>query len=43
MTLPDGYRPIPEPVITRDRFVGVWADAMDVETVRVYALRTPVG
>ncbi|MEZ4425962.1 MAG: hypothetical protein R3E98_21380 [Gemmatimonadota bacterium] len=43
VTLPDGYRPIPEPVITRDRFVGVWADAMDVETVRVYALRTPVG
>ena len=39
--IPIGLRALPQPVITNDAFIGVWTDELDVETVRVYAMRRP--
>ena len=36
--MPYGLRPLPTPVIGEDYFMGVWADELDVETVRIYPL-----
>ena len=38
VSVPDGLRPRPMPVIGQDYFMGVWADELDVETVRIYPL-----
>jgi hypothetical protein len=38
LAVPGGLRPIPAPVIGADYLMGVWADELDVETVRVYSL-----
>ena len=36
--IPYGLRPHPTPVIGEDYFMGVWADELDIETVRIYPL-----
>jgi sugar lactone lactonase YvrE len=38
LSVPGGLRPRPAPVIGADYLMGVWADELDVETVRVYRL-----
>ncbi|MEZ4417947.1 MAG: hypothetical protein R3E10_19490 [Gemmatimonadota bacterium] len=36
--VPAGLWPLPQPVITEDAFIGVWADELEVESVRVFPL-----
>ncbi|MCA1788844.1 MAG: hypothetical protein LC667_02995, partial [Thioalkalivibrio sp.] len=38
LSVPGGLRPTPAPIIGADYLMGVWADELDVETVRVYPL-----